>query len=109
MTLTVGKLYSCDRYLMIYPDKVGVVKAINSEHGAAACISGYEAAASYRSGYWTAKLRQTVCYCNPGSPILVLSLSKSSLDKSNDCAEVLIGDIKGWIYYQDWMHIKEIV
>jgi hypothetical protein len=103
MTLVVGKLYSCDRYLMIYPNKVGVVKAINSEHGSAACISSYEASASYRSGYWTAKLKQTVYYCDPGSPILVLSLCKS-----NDCAEVLIRDIKGWIYYQDWMHIKEI-
>ena len=97
MPFEVGKLYSCSGYyLMLYPDK---------EAAAHVGRVGWPvpvAAAAASAAYSTKKLQKPVSYCDPKTPLLVLNTD-------NHYAEVLAGDKKGWIIYQDWLYIKEIV
>jgi len=89
----VGKLYSCsEHFLMLYPDKE------TASAGAAFATSSTRAAAI--ALYWSA-FDKPVIYCNPETPLLVLSAD-------NKYVEVLAGDCKGWIIYQGWLEIKDI-
>jgi hypothetical protein len=92
--LEVGKLYSCSEYfLILFPDK---------ETAAAAAAERPAAAVRVHAAYWTRKLGKPVSYCNPETPLLVLNAY-------NHYAEVLAGDKVGWIIYQDWLNIGEII
>ena len=53
------------------------------------------------AAYWSKKFDKPVSYCNPETPLLVLSVKEQYI-------EVLVEDKKGWIIYQDWLEIKEI-
>ena len=92
--IEVGKLYSCSEYfLMLYPDKetaagIGAAFATSSTRAAAIAL------------YWS-EFDKPVIYCNPETPLLILSADK-------EYVEVLVGDKRGWIIYQDWLKIKEI-
>jgi hypothetical protein len=94
MMLEVGKLYSCSGYfLLLYPDKEAAVRAAADEPDAP---GGADAAA-----YWSRKLGKSVGYCDPQTPLLVLSVKKQYI-------EVLAGDKVGWIINEDWLNIGEI-
>jgi hypothetical protein len=95
--LEVGKLYSCSGYfLLLYPDKdTDPVEAV-LEAAVTAALPAVTAAS-----YWTRELGKPVSYCNPKTPLLVLSVDKKYV-------EVLAGDRKGWIINMDWLEIKDI-
>ena len=93
--LEVGKLYSCSEYfLMLYPDK----------ETAGQCTAAVRLPAPAAAAYWNRKLQnqKPISYCNPLTPLLVLSVKEEYI-------EVLAGDKKGWIIYQGWLNIQEIV
>ncbi len=99
--LKVGKLYSCSGYfLLLYPDKETASAATTTTTALAATGNVHAAAAS--AAYSTKKLQKPVSYCDPKTPLLVLNTD-------NHYAEILAGDKKGWIIYQDWLDIKDIV
>jgi hypothetical protein len=104
MMLEVGKLYSCSEYfLLLYPDK-DTAAAVPSAAAAAAvpaAAAGYYADAA--AAYWNRKLQnqKPVSYCNPLTPLLVLSVKEKYI-------EVLAGDKVGWIINGDWLELKEI-
>jgi hypothetical protein len=54
------------------------------------------------AAYWSKRLRKPVSYCEPLTPLLILSVNEKY-------HEVLAGDQKGWIIYHNWLEIKEIV
>ena len=94
--LEIGKLYSCSKYfLFLYPDKEAAAAARPGD-------VAYAHHAADAAAYWAKKLQKPVSYCDPKTPLLILNTD-------NHYAEVLAGDKKGWINYQDWMDIKEIV
>jgi hypothetical protein len=105
--LEVGKLYSCSGYyLMLYPDKETattpdapisyVAVAVRRKRAVPLATVAMSAAS------WSKTFGKPVSYCNTETPLLVLSADK-------EYVEVLAGDQKGWIFYQDWLKIKEIV
>jgi len=94
--IEVGKLYSCSEYfLLLYPDKDTAAAKLGA---AAAAPIGAAAPAAY----WTRELGKPVSYCNPQTPLLVLSVKEKYI-------EVLAGDKVGWIINEDWLNIQEIV
>jgi hypothetical protein len=96
--LEVGKLYSCSGYyLMLYPGKKAAAEANYANATAASASSAATTAA-----YWSKRFDKPVSYCDPKTPLLVLSVN----DKYH---EVLAGDQKGWIINEDWLEIKEII
>jgi hypothetical protein len=103
----VGKLYICEEYfLLLYPDPETAAAARTSWLAAGTLAPGergaiIEHSAAGQSTYWSRKLGKSVLYAKKNIPILVLN----SKDKFY---EVLAGDRKGWIIYQDWLGIKEI-
>jgi hypothetical protein len=91
--LEVGKLYSCSEYfLLLYPDK-----------DTAAIALAITATADEAAAYWNRKLQnhKPVSYCNPLTPLLVLSVNEKYV-------EVLAEDKRGWIINENWLEIKEI-
>ena len=93
--LDVGKLYSCSGYfLFLYPDKKTA-----ADIGFAAEHAAHDA--ERHAAYWTRVHRKPASYCNPETPLLVLSADK-------EYVEVLAGNKKGWIIYQGWLELKEI-
>jgi hypothetical protein len=89
--LEVGKLYSCSEYfLMLYPDK---------DTSAELNVARY---AAVPAAYWSRELGKPVSYCNPLTPLLVLSVNEKYV-------EVLAEDKRGWIINEDWLELKEIV
>jgi hypothetical protein len=96
MTIEVGKRYSCSEYfLMFYPDK----DTAGAYHGV--CATDARADAVAVAAYWTRELGKPVSYCNPLTPLLVLSVNEKYV-------EVLAQDKRGWIINEDWLKIKEI-
>lgn len=94
--LEVGKLYVCEEYfLLLFPDQETVGAAYAHNDRSAAADFGYAAA------YWSNRFGKPVFYIKKNIPLLVLN-SKENF------SEVLAGDRKGWIVYQDWLKIKEI-
>ena len=99
--IEVGKLYRCSEYfLLLFPDK-------DTAAAAAALVAAVRAAAAAHAvpaiaAYWSKKIDKPVSYCNPQTPLLVLSVKEKYI-------EVLAGDKKGWIINEDWLNIKEIV
>ena len=95
--LEVGKLYSCSEYfLLLFPDK---------DTARTSCKPAAERDLRYAdadAAYWTRELGKPVSYCNPQTPLLVLSVNEKYV-------EVLAEDKRGWIIYRDWLEIKEIV
>jgi hypothetical protein len=92
--LEVGKLYSCSGYyLMLYPDRE------TAAHAASAHAAAHDA--ERHAAYWTKKLQKPVSFCDPETPLLVLSVNEKYV-------EVLAGDKRGWIIYQGWLELKEI-
>jgi len=108
--LEVGKLYRCSEYfLSLFPNKETAATASITAAGAAGGTA--EAAATAEVGtadasatcvYWTRKLGKPVSFCDPLTPLLVLSVKEEYI-------QVLAGNQKGWIIYRDWLNIKEIV
>ena len=91
----VGKLYLCEEYfLLLYPDQEDAAAA--AHYHAAARTS-----AAVQSTYWTRKLGKPVLYVKKNIPLLILNNREKYV-------EVLAGDRKGWIIYQDWLELKEI-
>ena len=108
--LEVGKLYSCSGYyLMLYPDKETattpdapisyVAVAVRRKRAVPLATVAMSAAS------WSKTFDKPVSYCNTETPLLVLSADK---DADKEYVEVLVGDKRGWIIYQDWLKIKEI-
>ena len=99
--LNVGKLYSCSEYfLMLYPDKKTAVDA-GRLLGAPARQTAQAAA---ELAYWSKRLGKPVNYCDPRTPLLVLSMTKKKT-----YIEVLVGDKRGWFVNDGWLEFKEIV
>jgi len=97
MKLEVGKLYTCEKYfLLLFPDPetVGAAYAHNDRSAAA----DFGAAAAY----WSNRFGKPVLYAEKNIPILVIQ-------NKEEYIEVLSGDKSGWIVYQDWLNLKEIV
>ena len=98
--LEVGKLYSCsEHFLMLYPDRETADAAVAAFSSSAGSVSA--PAAAYWTREFARKLGKPVSYCNPLTLLLVLSVKEEYI-------EVLAGDKKGWIIYQDWLELKEI-
>ena len=96
--LEVGKLYSCSEYfLLLFPDK-DTAAAVGAHAAAIAATTSAELAAAY----WSKKLDKPVSYCDPKTPLLVLSVKEQYI-------EVLAGDKVGLIINEDWLELKEIV
>ena len=94
----VGKLYLCEEYfLLLYPDWEACATAAATPRSA----SSAEALVGAHAAYWTRKLGKSVSYTDKNIPLL-------SLNNKEKYVEVLAGDRKGWIIYQDWLGIKEI-
>ena len=92
--LELGKLYRCEEYhLMLYPDQETAAEA---EPASLAAGWGADAA------YWSEQFGKPVSYAEKNIPLLVLN-------NKEEYVEVLAGDRKGWIVYQDWLKIREIV
>jgi len=105
--LEVGKLYSCSKYLLLYPDRETAVAAVaDTSTAAAAAAAAVAATAAWRAeascSYWSNQFDKPVNYYNPQTPLLVLSVKEKYI-------EVLAGDKVGWIINEDWLNIKEIV
>ena len=99
--MEAGKLYLCEEYfLLLYPDWETAATAA-AEIVAAAAAESTTATVAAAVRYWTRKLGKSVSYCNPQTPLLVLSVKEKYI-------EVLAGDRKGWIIVEDWLRIKEI-
>jgi len=101
--LEVGKLYSCSEYfLLLFPDKDTADAAVAALWQ---CTTPGPDASPIGAAYWTRelarKLGKPVSYCNPETPLLVLSVKEQYI-------EVLAGDKKGWIINMDWLEIKDI-
>ena len=93
----VGKLYLCEQYyLLLYPDPEAVADYERSTAAAA------HAAAAADAAYWTRKLGKPVLYAKKNIPLLILNNKEKYV-------EVLAGDKKGWIIFEGWLGIKEIV
>jgi hypothetical protein len=109
--LEVGKLYSCSEYfLLLFPDKdtadAAEGDALYAEltdifASAAAPPRLRVAAAAYWTREFARKLGKPISYCNPETPLLVLSVKKQYI-------QVLAGDKRGWIINEDWLEIKDI-
>lgn len=112
-----GKLYSCSKYLLLYPDRETAAEAVadtstaaarSADAGLAAEIStaAIVVVAPWRAeataSYWSNQFDKPVNYCNPETPLLVLSVKEEYI-------QVLAGDQKGWIIYRDWLDIGEII
>ena len=94
----VGKLYICEEYfLLLYPDQEACADAA----AVTAIGSGGTVTAGAHAAYWSRKLGKSVSYTDKNIPIL-------SLNNKEKYVEVLAGDRKGWIIYQDWLELKEI-
>jgi hypothetical protein len=103
MMLEVGKLYSCSGYfLLLYPDKEAAAAAAAAAATTAATTATTAASPAAYASAWSRKLGKPVIFCNPETPLLVLSVDKKYV-------EVLAGDRKGWIINEDWLNIGEIV
>jgi hypothetical protein len=101
MKLEVGKLYSCEEYFLIfYPDKDTVADAFAMAADPADLGRGARAAARV-AHYWTRRFGKPVSSLPKRIPLLVLNTEKNFV-------EVLGGERKGWIIYNDWLNIKEI-
>jgi hypothetical protein len=95
MMIEVGKLYRCSVcFLLLYPDK----------ETAGQCTAAVRLPAAAAAAYWNRKLQnqKPVSYCNPLTPLLVLSVNEKYV-------EVLAEDKRGWIINEDWLELKEIV
>jgi hypothetical protein len=113
--IEVGKLYSCSKYLLHYPDRETAVAAVADTSTAAAAAHPVAAAeistaaiaatAAWRAeascSYWSNQFDKPVNYYNPQTPLLVLSVKEEYI-------QVLAGDKKGWIINMDWLEIKDI-
>ncbi len=94
--LEVGKLYSCSGYfLLLYPGKEAAAEANYANAYADFAAARAEAA------LWSKKLQKPVSFCDPETPLLILSVKEKYV-------EVLAGDRKVWIINDDWLKIKEI-
>ena len=95
-----GKLYSCSKYfLLLFPDKDTAATAATTNRAVAARRWG---AAGATVAYWSKRFGKPVNYCDPKTPLLVLSVKEEYI-------QVLAGDQKGWIIYQDRLDIGEII
>jgi hypothetical protein len=117
MMLEVGKLYSCSKYLLLYPDKETAAVAVADTSTAAAAARPVHMAqldpiaaildvavtgrAETSASYWSKQFDKPVNYYNPQTPLLVLSVKEEYI-------QVLAGDKKGWIINMDWLEIKDI-
>lgn len=97
--LEIGKLYICkEYYLMLYPDK----ETAYAEHAATDRAADFTAeAGAYWSAYLSNRFGKPFSYTEKNIPLLVL-------DSKENFYEVLAGDKKGWIIYEDFLNIKEI-
>jgi len=105
MMLEVGKLYSCSEYiLLLFPDKDTAAYEAAAAAVPAAQLPTCTHPSSWPAAcaYWTRELGKPVSYCNPQTPLLVLSVKEKYI-------EVLAGDKVGWIINEDWLNIKEII
>jgi hypothetical protein len=102
--LEVGKLYSCSEYfLLLFPDKETAARFSATRFSAARFSGAVPAAAAARTAaYWSEVIDKPVSYCNPQTPLLVLSVKEQYI-------EVLAGDQRCWAICQDCLNIKEIV
>jgi hypothetical protein len=104
--LKVGKLYICEEYfLLLYPDQEAAVPPAVARRSHAASAPAVPAAsadiAAARAAYWSSRLGKPVLYTEKNIPLLVLN-------REEEYIEVLVGDRKGWIIFQDWLVLKEI-
>jgi len=99
--IEVGKLYSCSKYfLLLFPDKEAAAESAAATASAAAAAPDAVVAASI-AVYWSEVICKPVSYCDPETPLLVLSVKEQYI-------QVLAGDKRGWIINMDWLNIKDI-
>jgi hypothetical protein len=90
--LEIGKLYACkEYYLMIYPDQ----ETAYAEHAAT------DRAADFTAAFWSKRFGKPVLFSEKNIPLLILNNKEKYI-------EVLAGEKKGWIIYEDFLNIKEI-
>ena len=108
--LEVGKLYTSEEhFLMLYPDqKTAAAADPAGGRGRRAWATAYSKGvrtvplAAEGAAYWSNRFGKPVSYTEKNIPLLVLN-------NEENLYEVLAGDRKGWIVYQDWLKIREIV
>ena len=93
--LELGKLYRCEEYfLLLYPDPETAVAALALSYQPSHAAAG-------SASYWSNQLGKPVLFLDKNIPLLVLNSKEKFY-------EVLAGDKKGWIVYEDFLNIKEI-
>lgn len=98
VTLEVGKLYSCEYYILLFPDKETVVAALGIDPG-----WGTERSVSEEARWWSRELGKgkPVSYVKVNLPLLVLNIEDRYV-------QILVGDRKGWFIFKAWLELKEI-
>ena len=100
--LEVGKLYHCEEFfLLLYPDQEAAVDAATAEGSTAATVTSTDAPDA-AADYWSNRFGKPVLYAKKNIPLLILNNKEKYV-------EVLAGDRKGWIIFNDYLNIKEIV
>ena len=96
MMLEVGKLYSCSKYFLLLINANDARRTHHVRLTAEDC--------GLAVSYWIRELGNPVSFCEPLTPLLVLSMTKKKT-----YIEVLVGDKRGWFVNDGWLEFKEIV
>ena len=105
--MEAGKLYLCEEYfLLLYPDPETAAEAARSAvttapRRATAAAAAEAATATVATDYWSNRFGKPVLYAKKNIPLLILNNREKYV-------EVLAGDRKGWIIFNDYLNIKEI-
>ena len=98
----VGKLYICEEYiLLLYPDLDTAAAARSGWDCVSSAVTTAAATAVEVGDYWSNRLGKPVFYTEKNIPLLILNNREKYV-------EVLAGDRKGWIIFNDYLNMKEI-
>lgn len=89
--LEIGKIYTCEKYLLLYPAKNMAISemapvSIGSRRGPAA--------------WWATGIDSHIVCCEANRVFVVLEVYM-------DRARIIIDEMNGWIINADWINIKE--
>ena len=89
LALEIGKIYTCEKYLLLYPTRsmaISYMASAGSSRGLAA--------------WWATGIDSHIVHCEANRVFVVLEVYM-------DRAKILIDEMNGWIINADWIIIKE--
>ena len=101
--MEAGKLYLCEEYfLLLYPDQEAAAAARSGWDCVSSALAVHAGDADEIADYWSNRFGKPVLYAKKNIPLLILNNREKYI-------EVLAGDRKGWIIFNDYLkNIKEI-